>query len=80
MGSVSMLNLESYQIIILSGIFAVWIFWVVQFVDVLRRRFADSTIKLIWVLVVLFGQALGALVYYIVGKKQGTLPRKPGAA
>lgn len=49
------------------------LFWLVELVDVLRRRFPNPTVKLIWVLVVIFTHFVGALVYYIVGRKQGTL-------
>lgn len=50
------------------------LFWVVMLVDVVQRRFADPTTKLIWVLVVIFTHFVGALVYYVVGRKQGVAP------
>ena len=50
------------------------VFWVVMLVDVVQRRFADSTTKLIWVLVVISTHFVGALVYYVVGRKQGLAP------
>jgi len=51
--------------------FAIWI-WAL--VDVLQRQFHDPGMKLIWVLVVIFLHALGALIYLLVGRNQGTLP------
>jgi hypothetical protein len=45
--------------------------WLWSLVDCLGRRFSDSTLKLIWVLVILFGHLLGALIYLAVGRAQG---------
>ena len=49
------------------------VFWIVEIVDVVRRDFNDDNTKIIWLLVVIFGHLIGALVYYFVGKNQGTL-------
>ena len=49
------------------------IFWLIQLIDVLRRHFPEPNNKIIWVLVILFTHLIGALVYYFVGRKQGTL-------
>ena len=50
------------------------VFWIVEIVDVARRSFYEPNNKIIWILVVIFLHFIGALVYYFVGKKQGTLP------
>ena len=68
-----------------AGLAAVWVlvavialaltvFWIVELVDILRREFPDSTLKIVWLLVVFFLHGLGALIYYFVGKPQGRLP------
>ncbi len=49
------------------------IFWLVELIDVVRRRFPEPSTKIIWVLVVIFTHFIGALVYCFVGRKQGTL-------
>jgi hypothetical protein len=70
---------------LVGGLIAVWavvavvglaatIFWIVELIDVLRREFADSTLKVVWLLVVFFLHGLGALLYYFIGKPQGRLP------
>jgi hypothetical protein len=51
------------------------IFWIIELVDVMRREFADSNLKLIWVLVILLGHFIGSLVYFFVGRQQGQIPR-----
>lgn len=62
------------DLFILAFVLLPTLFWVVMLVDVVRRRFADPTTKLIWVLVVIFTHFVGALVYYVVGRKQGVAP------
>ncbi|MGI4789955.1 MAG: PLD nuclease N-terminal domain-containing protein [Janthinobacterium lividum] len=49
------------------------VFWIVELIDVIRRRFPDPSLKIVWVLVVIFTHFLGALIYYVIGRKQGTL-------
>ena len=47
-------------------------FWLWMLVDALRRQFPDRGSKIAWVLAVLFGQQLGALVYcFVVYDRQG---------
>jgi hypothetical protein len=65
-----------YSLIFILGI-AGTIFWLVELVDVLRRQFADSTTKLIWVIVVLIGHFVGAVIYYFVGRSQGHFSSTP---
>lgn len=62
------------DLFILALVLLPTLFWVAMLVDVLQRRFSDPTVKLIWVLVVIFTHFVGALVYYIVGRKQGIVP------
>ncbi|MEM6842931.1 MAG: PLD nuclease N-terminal domain-containing protein [Bacteroidota bacterium] len=54
---------------ILVGIlgFGLWLF---ALIDVLRSRFRNDADKIIWVLVVLFLQFLGAIIYFAVGRNQ----------
>jgi hypothetical protein len=49
------------------------VFWIVELIDVLRRSFPEPSFKIVWVLVVVFTHFIGALIYYFVGRKQGTL-------
>lgn len=63
---------------ILAGIvigIAATIFWIIEIVDVAQRRFADPNLKIVWLAVIIFGHVLGAIVYYVVGKPQGVLPK-----
>ena len=44
------------------------VFWVWMLVDCLTRRSLQGNDKLIWVIVIVFGHFLGALVYFFVGR------------
>jgi Phospholipase_D-nuclease N-terminal len=59
--------------IFLLIVLASFILWIYALIDVARRQFADSTTKLIWLLVVIFLHGLGAIIYLLVGRQQGTL-------
>jgi hypothetical protein len=59
----------------ISGILglASTIFWIVMLVDAARRDFHDNTVKLVWILVLVFTHFLGAVIYYFVGRPSGYL-------
>jgi hypothetical protein len=61
-----------YILIIALGI-ASAVFWIIALIDVTRREFKDSNEKLMWVLVILLAQVIGALVYWFVGREKGRL-------
>ena len=50
--------------------FASFIFWAWALFDILKSDFKDSTNKLIWLLVVFFLYAFGALIYLFIGRQQ----------
>lgn len=56
------------MILILLFSIAYFILWVYCLVDVIRSNFKDSSMKLIWVVVLLFAHLIGPLVYLIIGK------------
>ena len=41
----------------------------IALVDILRNKFEDNN-KIVWVLVVLFFNLIGAILYFIIGRKQ----------
>jgi len=51
------------------GILA-FIFWIFMLVDALKRKFKTDGEKIAWVLVVIFLQILGAIIYYFVVKRE----------
>lgn len=52
---------------------ALLVFWIIALVDVTRREFKEANEKLMWVLVILLAQVIGALVYWFVGREKGSL-------
>lgn len=50
--------------------FGLFIFWGWALIDILKSDFKDGINKLIWLLVVFFFYALGALLYVFIGKNQ----------
>jgi|GEM_PF-1710310 hypothetical protein len=53
------------------------IFWIVEIIDVAQRKFSDPNLKIVWMLVIIFGHFIGALIYFFVGKQQGTISTEP---
>jgi prolipoprotein diacylglyceryltransferase len=54
-------------ILTLLGIAALF-FWIWMLVDCMRREPSDSLEKLTWVLVILLGTIVGAIIYYVIRK------------
>jgi hypothetical protein len=67
-------NLGGSFILILSVIsFIYLILMIYSLVDVIRSEFKDPNMKLIWIIVILFAQLIGILVYLILGKSTKSL-------
>ena len=49
-----------------------FVFWIWMLIDCIQNRNLASNDKLIWVLVVIFLYALGALIYFAVGRRQSS--------
>ncbi|GGK44517.1 MULTISPECIES: PLD nuclease N-terminal domain-containing protein [Flavobacteriaceae] len=58
-----------WQIIILISLLLGIIPTLIALVDILRNKFEDNN-KIVWVLVVLFFNLIGAILYFIIGRKQ----------
>jgi hypothetical protein len=63
-----------FSILMFAVSIAGLIFWIFQLIDVARRQFPDQNMKIVWLLVVILGSFIGALIYHFAGKPQGTLP------
>jgi len=55
-------------IILLLGLF-LFVLPVIALVDIIRNEFTGNN-KLIWVLIVIFFNILGSILYFIMGKNQ----------
>lgn len=56
-----------FLLIILLFSLAYFILWVYCLIDVIKSNFKDQNMKLIWIIVILFGQVIGPIVYLILG-------------
>ena len=45
-----------------------FIFWIWMIVDCVQRKFKNHSDKIIWILVLIFLQFLGAILYYFIVK------------
>lgn len=59
-----------WQLLILLIIAVLAILPVIAIIDIVRGEFAGRNDKLIWILVVLFLNPLGSLLYFLIGKDQ----------
>lgn len=50
--------------------FAFFVFWIVTLIDVVRSEFKDPNMKLIWILVIIFTNFIGTIVYWIIAPNQ----------
>lgn len=46
-----------------------FVFWIMMIVDCAKRKFKTDSDKIVWILVIIFTQIIGALIYYFVVKK-----------
>jgi hypothetical protein len=50
-----------------------FVFWVAMLIHALTNRALVGVEKLVWVLVIIFLPLLGSIIYFFVGRKQGSL-------
>jgi hypothetical protein len=55
----------------LLGIAAL-VIWVWALVDAIQNPALDSTMRIVWILVIVFTQIIGAIIYLIVGRSTRT--------
>jgi hypothetical protein len=57
-------------LVVLGGL--ILMIWAV--VDAARRQFENDTVKVVWILVIVLGGPVGAVVYLVAGRPMGELP------
>ncbi len=50
------------------GIF-LFIFWIMMIIDCANRKFKNDSDKIVWIIVIVLVQIIGAIIYYFVVKK-----------
>ncbi len=51
-------------------VIALVVFWIWMLVDCLTREFDKESDKIVWAIVIIFVQLLGAIIYYFVVKRK----------
>ena len=51
---------------------ALFAFWLWMLIDAIQRDFGEGSMKIVWILVIVFTGAIGAAVYFFVGRSMGT--------
>jgi hypothetical protein len=64
----------SFYALFIGLAIALTIVWIVELVDCTKREFKEPNEKLMWVLIIVLAHGIGAIVYWVVGKKKGRLP------
>ncbi len=66
-----MLGLNLFLLFIVVGVFAIWI-WAM--IDIITSKFKEDIMQIVWLLVVFFLPFLGVLLYLIIGRSMKRLP------
>ena len=46
-----------------------FVFWIMMIVDCATRKFKEGSDKIVWIIVIVFLQIIGAIIYYFAVKK-----------
>jgi membrane protein DedA with SNARE-associated domain len=67
-------NLGGRFLLIAGALSAIYfILMIYCIIDVIKSEFKDPNMKLIWIIIILFAQLIGTLVYLILGKSTKSL-------
>jgi prolipoprotein diacylglyceryltransferase len=59
-----------FLVLVITIIFILaFVFWIWMIVDCAQRKFRNETDKVVWILVVIFLQLIGAIIYYFAVKR-----------
>jgi uncharacterized membrane protein YsdA (DUF1294 family) len=57
-----------FWIVLIGGMIFMFVFWILMIVDVAKREFKTSDERLLWIIVMILGGWVGAIIYYLVVK------------
>jgi uncharacterized Tic20 family protein len=46
------------------------VFWVYTLVDIINGQFRDPSMKVVWIVVVIFAQFIGPIIYWLISRSQ----------
>ncbi len=47
-----------------------FLLWIWAIVDLMQGRFSDNTLRIVWVLLIIFLPVIGSILYLIIGRSQ----------
>ena len=59
-----------FLVFMLSIVLASTVLWIWMLIDCLNNKELDSNEKLVWALIIVFTQLIGAIIYFFVGRKK----------
>lgn len=62
------------ELVVIIFLLLLFIPWLIAFVDILKSDFNGSN-KMVWLLAVMFVPLIGAITYFIIGRKQKILSK-----
>jgi len=55
--------------ILIAAVLSIFIFWLAMLIDCCRRKFNKGIERIIWLLVLIFTNLIGTLIYYFLIKR-----------
>lgn len=76
---------EGEGVVVASGLFLVWValiiasvaVWIWALVDAIKNPRLDDTSRIVWVIVIVATQIIGAIIYLIAGRSGSPSSRTP---
>ncbi|MGN6724744.1 MAG: PLD nuclease N-terminal domain-containing protein [Tepidisphaeraceae bacterium] len=59
-----------FELLLLLAFAAAWLLPIVAIIDLVRRRFIEPNMKIVWLLIVLFVPVIGSILYFLIGRDQ----------
>ena len=59
-----------FTLFVVAFVVLAFIFWILMLVNAITNSRLNGTEKIVWVLVIIFLHFLGALIYFLVGRRQ----------
>lgn len=57
-------------LLVLAIIVLCFAFWIWMLVDSIKRNYKEDSMRIVWVLVIIFTGIIGAIIYYFVEKRK----------
>ncbi|MGN6726731.1 MAG: PLD nuclease N-terminal domain-containing protein [Tepidisphaeraceae bacterium] len=59
-----------FELLLLLAFAGAWLRPIVAIIDLVRRRFIEPPMTIVWLLIVLFVPVIGSILYFLIGRGQ----------